>query len=51
MYYSISFNFDGVPKLTRKLAQEEKNMMLEALLVVAINDYHRVSNVTIHKTL
>lgn len=49
--YSISFILDGVSKMAWHLTKGEKDMMLEALTEFAINNYHRVSNVTIHKTL
>jgi len=51
MYYHISFVYDGVSKLTKKLTKDEKEVLIESLFAVSINNAHQVSNVTIHKTL
>lgn len=47
--YSISFVYDGDSKVTKKLTKGEKDILIESLFAVSINNAHQVSNVTIYK--
>ena len=49
--YSVSFIYDEDSRLTKKITKGEKDILIESLFAVSINNAHKVSNVTIYKTL